>query len=296
MVFLSELGQRLKKARDEKGISLEELQKVTKIQKRYLQAIEEGRFEVLPGKFYARAFVKNYAEAVNLDPEQLFEEHHSELPNPQKGGSELPSRAQRTNAAVRSTNTKLAPFLPAIIAVVFILVVGIGAWLMLQSSGGEEAEGVSPDEQEQTIDAEIGEEIPVEEPQEPIEEIPTGDEVPIEEPVEEEPIEEPQHELTFVESSGNTSSYELTGTDEFSVVINFTGRSYVGIKNTKGKSFYASEVTAEDELTYDFSEEEGIEFNFGASNFVEMTINGEEFSFPLDIVHQKVSVSFNLSN
>ena len=34
----------------------------------------------MPGKFYARAFIKQYAEAVGLEPEELFEEYKNEIP------------------------------------------------------------------------------------------------------------------------------------------------------------------------------------------------------------------------
>ena len=35
----------------------------------------------MPGKFYVRAFIKQYAEAVGLEPEDFFEEYKSEIPN-----------------------------------------------------------------------------------------------------------------------------------------------------------------------------------------------------------------------
>ncbi|UJZ88526.1 helix-turn-helix domain-containing protein [Heyndrickxia coagulans] len=77
---MTELGNRLKEARKEKGISLDDLQEMTKIQKRYLKNIEEGNYDSMPGKFYVRAFIKQYAEAVGLDPETLFEEYESDIP------------------------------------------------------------------------------------------------------------------------------------------------------------------------------------------------------------------------
>jgi len=70
---VSELGLVLQKAREEKGISLDEIQRITKIQRRYLEAIERGHFHVLPGHFYARAFIKSYAEAVGLDPAYVLD-------------------------------------------------------------------------------------------------------------------------------------------------------------------------------------------------------------------------------
>ncbi len=67
MLHLTELGNRLKEARLAKGLSLDDLQAITKIQKRYLIGIEEGNFQSMPGNFYVRAFIKQYAEAVDLN-------------------------------------------------------------------------------------------------------------------------------------------------------------------------------------------------------------------------------------
>ncbi|MCG6183460.1 helix-turn-helix domain-containing protein, partial [Anoxybacillus sp. LAT_26] len=68
---MTELGKRLREAREEKNMSLDELQEMTKIQKRYLIGIEEGNYAIMPGTFYVRAFIRQYAEAVGLDPDEL---------------------------------------------------------------------------------------------------------------------------------------------------------------------------------------------------------------------------------
>lgn len=49
---MSELGRHLKEARLQKGMSLDDVQEVTKIRKKYLEAIEAGDYKVLPGSFY----------------------------------------------------------------------------------------------------------------------------------------------------------------------------------------------------------------------------------------------------
>jgi cytoskeletal protein RodZ len=72
---MSELGRHLKEARLQKGMSLDDVQEVTKIRKKYLEAIEAGDYKVLPGSFYVRAFIKTYAEAVGISPDELLEEH-----------------------------------------------------------------------------------------------------------------------------------------------------------------------------------------------------------------------------
>jgi len=77
---LSELGQLLKKARIERGLTLDDIQETTKIRKRYLELIEEGNYKPLPGNFYVRAFIKSYAEAVGLDPNETLRLYSNEIP------------------------------------------------------------------------------------------------------------------------------------------------------------------------------------------------------------------------
>lgn len=77
---MSELGQLLRKARLEKGISLEDMQETTKIRKRYLEAIEDGNYKLLPGNFYVRAFIKSYSECVGLDPNEVLRLYRNVIP------------------------------------------------------------------------------------------------------------------------------------------------------------------------------------------------------------------------
>lgn len=79
---MSDLGQQLKEARLAKGLTLDDIQEMTKIRKRYLEAIEAGDYKVLPGSFYVRAFIKTYAEAVGIDAEELLNEHRDQVPTP----------------------------------------------------------------------------------------------------------------------------------------------------------------------------------------------------------------------
>lgn len=69
---MSEIGDILRQARQKKGYSIEELQQITKIQQRYLLKIEDNNFAALPGAFYVRSFIEQYALAVDIDPEPLL--------------------------------------------------------------------------------------------------------------------------------------------------------------------------------------------------------------------------------
>jgi cytoskeletal protein RodZ len=70
-----ELGSLLKKAREEKGLSLDDIQEETKIRKKYLAAIEENNFDVLPGKVYLKVFIKGYAREIGLNYQDLLEKY-----------------------------------------------------------------------------------------------------------------------------------------------------------------------------------------------------------------------------
>jgi len=77
------IGQELQTARLGLRMTIDDLQQQTRIQRRYLLAIEDGRFEVLPGPFYIQAFIKQYADAVGLNGNALLRQHQDEIPKNQ---------------------------------------------------------------------------------------------------------------------------------------------------------------------------------------------------------------------
>ncbi len=72
---LAELGTLIKRRREEKGLSLKEVENGTSIRFGYLQAIEEGQLGKLISPIYAQGFITKYASFLDLDAEKLFQEH-----------------------------------------------------------------------------------------------------------------------------------------------------------------------------------------------------------------------------
>jgi cytoskeletal protein RodZ len=70
-----ELGTLLKKARQNKGLTIDQIQEETKIRKKYLLAMEENNFDVLPGTVYLKVFVKGYARLVDLNYQALLDNY-----------------------------------------------------------------------------------------------------------------------------------------------------------------------------------------------------------------------------
>ncbi len=63
--------QQLKHAREAKGISLAQISDITRIAENYLEAIEQGNISILP-QAYVRAFIREYASIVGLDPDKTM--------------------------------------------------------------------------------------------------------------------------------------------------------------------------------------------------------------------------------
>ena len=84
---MGSFGDNLRRERDLRGVSLREIAEGTKISVRFLQALEEDRLDVLPGGLFPRAFVRQYALFLGLDPEKLvtdFVAAHGEPPAPER--------------------------------------------------------------------------------------------------------------------------------------------------------------------------------------------------------------------
>jgi cytoskeletal protein RodZ len=67
---MASFGENLKRERELRGIELRDIADATNISIRFLQALEQDRVEVLPGGIFRRAFVRQYARHLGLDPER----------------------------------------------------------------------------------------------------------------------------------------------------------------------------------------------------------------------------------
>ena len=68
-------GEKLRKEREKRKISLDEISSTTKIGTRMLQALEEDKFNLLPGGIFNKGFVRAYARAVGLDEDQTVADY-----------------------------------------------------------------------------------------------------------------------------------------------------------------------------------------------------------------------------
>jgi len=81
------IGQALKKARENKAMTVADVALATKAMEDHIKAIEDDNFDVFPAPVYARGFIKLYAECVGLNPQPLVQAYRSRKTS---GDSKLP--------------------------------------------------------------------------------------------------------------------------------------------------------------------------------------------------------------
>lgn len=282
---MTELGARLKEARTEKGYSIDDLQEITKIQKRYLAGIEEGNYASMPGAFYVRAFIKQYAEAVGLNGDELLETYKKEIPSPanEDVSQNIPSTPTRRSLGGRSSNKFLEIF-PMLVVALIIIAIIIIAWTLFQNLPKNSTDPEVTTEKVVTVEeqpnAEKDTNIQIDEPKE---------EKVVKEVVE--PIVE--QKLTFVETEGQTSTYDLTGAENFMLKIVATNNTWLNIKDENNQILTDKAVNAGETFELDTSDSTRIRVRLGSTPGNQVFMNDQLVEYPTDMVTQNLVIQFN---
>jgi cytoskeletal protein RodZ len=113
------VGERLRAAREEKGLSLEDIAAQTRIPQRHLESIENADWDKLPAPTYTVGFAKSYAAAVGLDRSDIGDQLREEM-----GGQRFASsQAEVIEAADPARTMPKWLVLSAVIAVILLIVV-----------------------------------------------------------------------------------------------------------------------------------------------------------------------------
>jgi len=122
----SGVGTILRAARNRRKVELSEVEAATRIRFRYLRAIEDEEWDVLPGGPYTRAFIRTYASFLGLDGDRLVDDYRqsvepwqraAEAPQSQPGSSDAPSGAWGVALAGLAVVAVIAVAVIAIVAI-----------------------------------------------------------------------------------------------------------------------------------------------------------------------------------
>ncbi|EOP36862.1 helix-turn-helix domain-containing protein [Bacillus cereus] len=277
---MTELGQKLTEAREAKGLSIDQLHEITKIQKRHLVAIEEGNYDVLPGAFYARAFIKQYADAVGLNGEELLVEYQSTIPQSEKREVPQVSTGQKTQETMqKSSSWPIADHMPKILIALLVIAFGVVVWFVIQALTGKDDRQV-PNAQSEKIEVQKAKNSPLDTKK---------DEAKAEEPKKEEPKKEEQpaqptgqQEVKVVGTSGKVSTLEIHNNKTLELEISAKGASYVDVKDDEGNEILNTTVQSGQTEKRDLSTVKEVRLNIGSAPNVEIKLNGQVVTFPLD--------------
>src|SRR3981189_2108807 len=130
------VGRLLRDQREARGLGLSEGEKSLRIRRTHLEAIEEGRFDKLPGAAYIPAFLRAYSAHVGLDSEKVLTAYHLSGPVPIKRPVSLPADFPIVE--------RRAPIGLAVLTVLLVVGAGYAVWNYLPREQSVIAEKVPP--------------------------------------------------------------------------------------------------------------------------------------------------------
>lgn len=287
---MTELGTRLKEARQQKGYSLDDLQEITKIQKRYLVGIEEGNYDSMPGSFYVRAFIKQYAEAVGLNANEILEQYQHEVPNTHATEvAQSYSTSHDRRKLVKTTNTnKMMETMPKVIVVLFIIAIIVIMAVLVSKKMNEK----SPVGDDQEVQLEYDKKPTTEDPEEKVED------EEAEKVGDKEEIVAPKQTISeaVALSDGTSFEYTVTGAESLKIRVEAAnGPSWIGIRDVNGKEQLTNnDYKQGDVLDFDASELNYVRIRLGRALDVKVFVNDEELVLNQDKVTQNIIIKKEL--
>ncbi|QBG56163.1 helix-turn-helix domain-containing protein [Bacillus amyloliquefaciens] len=291
---MTELAIRLKEAREEKGMSLDELQAATKIQKRYLTALEEGSYDVIPGNFYVRAFIKQYAEAVGLDSDQLFEEYKKDIPNTYHDDVSEKISGLAMQRELPKSASKAAEWLPTVLIVIGVIIVIAIVYAIIQlgmsksgQTDGDKAATQSESKYEIPKDSALKNDGNTNDTQ-------TDSKKDTKES--EQKKKEKSSEKTEIKAAGtegSASSYDVSGADKYKLELIASDNAWIRVRDDSGGSLKEGTLQKGETYKKDITDQKQIEIRTGYAPNLKIKINGEVLSYelnPHDVMAQTITI------
>jgi cytoskeleton protein RodZ len=119
-----EIGNSLREARLRQGFELPRVEADTKIRAKYLRALEEEHFDVLPGDTYVKGFLRTYAEYLGLDGQLYVDEYNSRFAREE----EFPVQSAAARPRPRSRRMESNFVVVALAGIVAVTILVVVAW------------------------------------------------------------------------------------------------------------------------------------------------------------------------
>lgn len=129
----TEFGPHLRRAREKRGLSLQQVAATTKISARVLDALERNDISKLPGGIFSRSFVRAYAREVGLDPEETVERFIGSFP-PEADERAPAAAAQAVDAEGFESGRRAAITLLQVLGICVLVILAVAMYRSMRSA------------------------------------------------------------------------------------------------------------------------------------------------------------------
>ncbi len=120
-----EIGNSLREARERQALDFPEIEQATKIRPKYLRALEDEQFDILPGQTYVKGFLRTYAEYLGLDGQLYVDEYNSRYIH---ADEETPLRVRTASTSRTGPRFESSIVLVALAAIGIVTLLVFAAW------------------------------------------------------------------------------------------------------------------------------------------------------------------------
>ncbi|WP_268506163.1 cell shape determination protein RodZ [Bacillus atrophaeus] len=296
---MTELGIRLKEAREEKAMSLDDLQAATKIQKRYLTALEEGNYDIIPGSFYVRAFIKQYAEAVGLDSDQLFEEFKKDIPNTYHDDVSEKLSGMKSQRELPKPASKALEVLPTILVIAGVLVVIAIIYVVVQLTMNKSNDQSDAASKKAVTQSESKYEIPkdstLKDNKKSSSETDSKKDTKTSSAKKDDEKKSDSGKLSIkaTGTEGSATTYEVSGADKIELELAASDSAWIRVRDENSSSLKEGTLKKGETYKKDITEQKQVDIRTGYAPNLKIKINGEVLSYeldPKDVMAQTITI------
>ncbi|MFT4036077.1 MAG: helix-turn-helix domain-containing protein [Patulibacter sp.] len=138
---MAEIGATLREARSRARIEIAQMEAQTKIRAKYLRALENEEWELLPGPTYVKSFLRTYGDMLGIDGRALVAEY-KRTQETFTGPEDLGHFSKHTGGRMARTERPLRLY--ATLAATVVLVAAGAGWMLLGSGNGDDSATTTP--------------------------------------------------------------------------------------------------------------------------------------------------------
>ncbi|MCY8917290.1 DUF4115 domain-containing protein [Bacillus atrophaeus] len=280
-------------------MSLDDLQAATKIQKRYLTALEEGNYDIIPGSFYVRAFIKQYAEAVGLDSDQLFEEFKKDIPNTYHDDVSEKLSGMKSQRELPKPASKALEVLPTILVIAGVLVVIAIIYVVVQLTMNKSNDQSDAASKKAVTQSESKYEIPkdstLKDNKKSSSERDSKKDTKTSSAKKDDEKKSDSGKLSIkaTGTEGSATTYEVSGADKIELELAASDSAWIRVRDENSSSLKEGTLKKGETYKKDITDQKQVDIRTGYAPNLKIKINGEVLSYeldPKDVMAQTITI------